>query len=127
MFLAARRRPVRVIHGKLPVCTVGLWCDAFHGEVTLHVDTPEHSAAFLAKQLKSEFPWFGQDAQGTFCKVCWDMEHCIGEFRHTARFRTSSTNSVWREAMEIAVATHPQRAMRCDFVDVSCAVRILGL
>jgi hypothetical protein len=59
----------------LKICTIALFGDGFHGSASLHLDTPEHSAAFVQKT-----DWFGEDDQGRFCNNCWDFAHCIGEY-----------------------------------------------
>jgi hypothetical protein len=67
-------------HANTPICTVGLWGDGFHGTASLHLDTPDHSAAFVEQWLKNGPDWYGEDGQGRFCNNCWDMPHCIGEY-----------------------------------------------
>lgn len=68
-------------HPDTPVSTVGLFGDGFHGTALLHLDTPGHSAGFVAKWLAKGPDWYGEDAYGRFCNNCPDMSHCIGEFR----------------------------------------------
>jgi hypothetical protein len=67
-------------HPNTPISTVGLWGDGFHGTASLHVDTPDHSAAFVKKWLKNGPDWYGEDSQGRFCNNCWDFPHCVGEY-----------------------------------------------
>lgn len=62
------------------ICTVALWGDGFHGTASLHLDTPDHSAAFAEKWNKDGPDWYGEDEHGRFCNSCWDMPHCIGEY-----------------------------------------------
>jgi hypothetical protein len=68
-------------HPNTPISTVGLWGDGFHGKASLHLDTPEHSAAFVKEWLKNGAAWYGEDRHGRFCNNCWDFPHCIGEYR----------------------------------------------
>jgi hypothetical protein len=67
-------------HPDTQVSTVGLWGDGFHGTASLHLDTPENSAAFVNEWLKEGPAYYGQDAKGRFCNSCWDFPHCIGEY-----------------------------------------------
>ena len=67
-------------HPNMPISTVGLWGDAFHGTASLHLDTPDHSAAFVKEWMKNGADWYGEDSQGRYCNNCWDMPHCIGEY-----------------------------------------------
>lgn len=67
-------------HPNTPVSTVGLWGDGFHGSASLHLDTPEHSAAFVNKWLKNGSAWYGEDEKGRFCNNCWDFPYCISEY-----------------------------------------------
>ena len=68
-------------HPDTPICTVGLFGDGFHGTASLHLDTPDHSAASVKEWLQNGPDWYGEDRQGRFCNNCCDMAHCIGEYR----------------------------------------------
>ena len=77
------RESLATFSGKHPgtlISTVGLCGDGFHGIVSLHADTPEHSTASVRKWAKNGPAWYGEDRQGRFCNNCWDFKHCIGEF-----------------------------------------------
>jgi hypothetical protein len=63
-----------------PICTIGLFGDGFHGSASLHLDTPDHSAAFVKEWVENGIGWCGEDSQGHYCNSCWDFPHCIGEF-----------------------------------------------
>src|SRR4051794_5772328 len=67
-------------HPHKPICTVGLWGDGFHGTVSLHLDTPDHSAEFAKEWLKNGPVWYGEDRYGRYCNNCCDFPHCIGEY-----------------------------------------------
>jgi hypothetical protein len=77
------RKSLATFSSKQPntsISSVALWGDGFHGTASLHVDTPDHSAAFVKEWVKNGPDWYGEDRQGRFCHNCWDMAHCIGEY-----------------------------------------------
>ncbi len=67
-------------HPHTHVCTVGFQGDGFHGIASMHADTPEHSAAFVAEWHKNGPAWYGEDEKGCFCNNCADFLYCIGEY-----------------------------------------------
>jgi hypothetical protein len=62
------------------ICTVVLWGDGFHGKAWLHLDTPEHSAAWVEEWLKEGPGWVGGDPYGRFCNSCFEFAHHFGVY-----------------------------------------------
>ena len=67
-------------NAETPICTVVLWGDGFHGNASLHLDTPEHSAAWVEKWLKEGPGWVGEDRYGRFCNSFSEFAHHFGMY-----------------------------------------------
>jgi hypothetical protein len=67
-------------HPEVPICTVGIFGDGFHGVASLALDTPDHSAAFVDKWIPSGPDWYGRDECGCYCNNCEDFTYYINDF-----------------------------------------------
>jgi hypothetical protein len=67
-------------HPDVPICTVGIFGDGFHGVASLALDTPDHSAAFVDKWIPSGPDWYGRDECGCYCNNCEDFAYYIDDF-----------------------------------------------
>ncbi len=64
--IGASQRAFSSQYPNTPICTVGLFGDGFHGKASLHLDTPDHSAASVRRWAKNGPAWYGEDDQGRF-------------------------------------------------------------
>ena len=67
-------------HPDVPICTVGISGDGFHGVASLALDTPDHSDAFVEKWIQNGPDWYGRDEVGCYCNNCEDFVYYIDDF-----------------------------------------------
>lgn len=79
-FLEAAREAIQEFAANRPgaeISAVGFAIDGYNGDIDLHLDTPEHSDAYVqnSREDDGDENWPGSDAHGLYCSNCWDFAH----------------------------------------------------